>query len=249
VRGRLVVERAIAVVGARAATPYGVTQARRLASGLATLGFTIVSGLARGIDAAAHRGALDAGGATVAVLPGGLDPVTPAHHAALAEAIAARGALVSERPAGTAVHPGMFLRRNRLIAALGEATVVVEAASHSGALDTAAWARRLGRPLLAVPGDVDREQSRGCLDLLRAGARPCAEAADVLAALPASAPAAGPAARLLAALDEEPRDLESLARGGALAAGEALAALLELEWSGLAVAVPGQRWRRARAAG
>jgi DNA processing protein len=244
VRGRLVATRAVAVVGARAATPYGRAQAHRLARDLAALGITIVSGLARGIDAAAHRGALDGAGSTVAVLPGGLAPVTPLHHEALAAEIADHGALASEHPAGTDVHPGMFLRRNRLIAALGEATVVVEAAERSGALDTAAWARRMGRPVLAVPGDVDREQSRGCLALLRAGARPCADAQDVLAAVPALASGASATARVLQALAAEPRDLESLARAGSLGPGETLAALLELEWSGLAAALPGQRWRR-----
>src|SRR6185503_14015424 len=133
-------------------------------------GFTVVSGLARGIDAAAHRGALDAGAGTVAVLPGGLDAIAPRHHRGLAEEIATRGGLLTEVASGEP-HPGHFIRRNRLIAALGAATLVVEAAERSGALSTAAAARRLGRPVLAVPGDVDRATSRGCHALIRAGAR------------------------------------------------------------------------------
>src|SRR5439155_1170886 len=162
--------RAVAIVGSRAATPYGLERAGRLAADLARLGLVIVSGLARGIDAAAHRCALEAGGVTVAVLPGGLDAITPATHLGLAQRIARRGALLSEWPAAYGVRPGLFVRRNRLIAALSQATVVVEAAEKSGALSTAAVARRLGRPLLAVPGDVDRPTSRGCNALLRAGA-------------------------------------------------------------------------------
>ena len=176
-------ERAVAIVGARAATPYGLGMARRLAADLARLGIVVVSGLARGIDAAAHEGALEAGGRTVAVLPGGLDVIAPAHHAQLARRIRGSGALASEHPAGTRVFRGSFLERNRLIAALSAATVVVEAAERSGALSTATVARRLGRIVLAVPGDIDRATSRGCNALIRSGAGVCEGARDVLAAL------------------------------------------------------------------
>jgi len=247
----------IAIVGARAATAYGRGVAHRLAGDLARLGYVVASGLARGIDAAAHDGALAAGGRTVAVLPGSLDRVTPPEHAPLAARIAARGALVAEWDRGVAPRAVRFLQRNRLIAALSAATVVVEAAERSGALSTAAAARRLGRPVLAVPGDVDRASSRGCHALLRRGARVCEGAADVLAAIAApagtsrvsrrarvagSTVAATPAARLAAALDREPRTVDVLATRAGLAPGEALALLVELEWSGLAAAHAGARW-------
>jgi DNA processing protein len=239
--------RAVAIVGSRAATPYGLEHAERLAADLAGLGIVIVSGLARGIDAAAHRGALAAGGVTLAVLPGGLDAITPTSHVGLARRIARRGALLSEWPGAFPVGRGMFVRRNRLIAALAGATVVVEAAERSGALSTAAVARRLARPLFAVPGDVDRPTSRGCNALLRAGARFCESAADVVRALPAPAipvEAGSDESRLAAVLGAEPLPAETLAARAGVAIGLALAGLLRLEWMGEAVAHPGQRWSR-----
>jgi DNA processing protein len=241
-------ERAVAVVGSRAASPYGMAQAGALAADLARLGYAVVSGLARGIDGAAHRGALAAGGASVAVLPGGLDEVTPRHHAALAETLCERGGLVSERASGPPPFRATFLERNRLIAAMTAATVVVEAARRSGALSTAAAARRLGRPVLAMPGDVDRETSRGTHALIRAGASLCECAADVLRVVAPAAAAGGSGAagtRLRAALRAEPRTADELAAAAGLGVGEALAVLLELEWAGAALAVPGQRWKSA----
>ncbi len=184
---------AVAIVGSRAATPYGVAVARRLAADLARLGVWIVSGLARGIDAAAHEAALDAGGDTIAVLPSGLDTITPPAHAPLAARIAARGALVTEIATGGPRFRGQFIERNRLIAALAAATVVVEAAEASGALSTASAARRLGRTVLAVPGDIDRPTARGCHALLRSEAMLCEHAHDVLKAI---AVAATPDARV-----------------------------------------------------
>jgi DNA processing protein len=174
---------AVAVVGSRAATTYGLSFAARLAGDLARIGAVVISGLARGIDAAAHRGAIDAGGTTIAVLPSGLDDVVPRHHRALAEEIVAHGALLTEHASGTPIFRASFVERNRLIAALAAATVVVEAAARSGALSTAAVAMRLGRPCLAVPGDVGRDNARGCHALLRAGAKVCEGAADVLDAI------------------------------------------------------------------
>ncbi len=238
---------AVGIVGSRAATAYGLSFAGRLAADLAALGVVVVSGLARGIDAAAHRGALDHGGTTVAVLPGGLDQVTPSYHRELAETIARRGAIVSEWPGDVPVRSGLFVRRNRLIAALSRATVVVEAAERSGALATAAAARRLGRVVFAVPGDVDRPTSRGCNALIRAGAVPCENVADVMLALSASARTgaeSSPGARLLAVLETRPRSAETLAHDAGLGIDAALAGLLALEWSGLAIAHPGQRWSR-----
>ncbi|MCC6347984.1 MAG: DNA-protecting protein DprA [Candidatus Eisenbacteria bacterium] len=238
-------ERCVAIVGSRAASPYGTELSRRLAADLAALGLTVVSGLARGIDAAAHQGALSGAGATIAVLPSGLDRVTPEHHATLAADVARRGTLLSEFAAGPPFGPGAFVRRNRLIAALAEVLVVSEAAERSGALTTAAAARALGRTVLAVPGDADRPTSRGTLALLRTGARPCADAGDVLAALRAvgqPAQAADPAARLAAALDGTPRTLDDLAARARMEPQAALAELLRLEWAGIARARPGQRW-------
>ncbi len=258
--------RAVALVGARAASPYGLAVASRLARDLSRLGMVVVSGLARGIDAAAHRGSLEAGGRTVAVLPSGLDCVTPRHHRGLADAIAAQGALVTELPCGGPRFRGEFVRRNRLIAALAAATVVVEAAAESGALTTAAVARRLGRAVLAVPGDADRPTARGAHALLRGGARLCEDAGDVAAAVAqwqaraglsmtgseavgsaaAGAPdaAAGTEERLLAALAGGPGALEAVAAAAGLALPEALAGLLALQWAGVVMAMPGQRWAR-----
>lgn len=236
----------VAIVGARAATPYGLRVAALLSRDLAAVGITVVSGLARGIDSAAHRGALEAAGATVAVLPAGLDHVTPRHHLALSREIAGRGALFSEYASGPPWGRGAFVRRNRLIAAQSSAVVVVEAAKESGALATAQVARSLGRPLFAVPGDVDRPQSEGCLALLRDGARVCGSAADVLAVV--ARPAARAESRLLEALGAEPRSLESIAERSGLALPETLAALLRLRWAGAAEDCAGQRWRRVGAA-
>ena len=251
------VRQAVAVVGSRAASPYGVDQAHRLAGDLVRLGFVVVSGLARGIDAAAHRGALAAAGRTVAVIPSGLDHITPPEHRPLADEIAVRGVLLSEWASGGPRGPGVFVRRNRLIAALACATVVVEAAARSGALSTAAAARRLGRPVLAVPGDVDRDTARGCHALLRRGALVCEQAADVLAAIggaggpaPADAgdpDAATPESRMLRAMDGVPRTVETLAAAAGLSVPQALAALLALQWAGAASAQPGQRWTRGGA--
>ncbi len=273
----------VAIVGARASTEYGRTFAHRLAADLAGLGVVIVSGLARGIDAAAHLGALDAGGATIAVLPGSLDRITPPSHAELAQRIVgSSGALVAEWERDVHVTRGLFLERNRLIAGLSLATVVVEAAHRSGALATAAIARKLGRPVLAVPGDIDRPSSRGCNALLRAGALWCEGARDVLDALgpvalaphaaarnpandaiaaaageprageaprvcaAAQEPMASDAARVAAILDAEPRELGAVSRRAGLTPERVLAALLELQWSGVAATHPGPRWSAGR---
>lgn len=241
-------QRCVAIVGSRAASAYGLACAAQLARDLAALGFTIVSGFARGIDAAAHRGALDAGGRTLAVLPSGLDRLTPPQHAALAREIVREGALLSEVASGPPFGRGAFVKRNRLIAALSAATIVAEASPTSGALSTAAAAARAGRPVFAVPGDIDRPTSRGTLDLLRAGARVCADAGDVLAVLgSASGDARSPRTRVHAALDATARTLEDLSRRAGLSPAEVLAELLPLTWAGVAAGEPGQRWRRGAA--
>jgi len=187
---------AVAVVGSRRATPLGLQVAGDLGRGLAAAGFTVVSGLARGIDAASHRGALDGGGRTIAVLGSGLDRIYPVEHRALAESIAARGAVVTEFPFGWAPLQRNFPERNRIIASLTWATVVVEAAQGSGSLITADLAADEGRAVYAVPGSVDEPNALGTNDLLRSGALLCRGAADVLEDLaPQIVEAAGSIAR------------------------------------------------------
>jgi len=171
---------AIAVVGARRATTWGAGFAERLAFDLARAGFTVVSGLARGIDAAAHRGALDGGGRTVALLGSGLDRIYPDEHRRLADRIAARGALATELPFGTPPLGRHFPERNRLIAGMSWATVVVEAASGSGSLITAGLALEAGRIVFAVPGPPGEPNAEGTNGLLRAGAHCCRGAQDVI---------------------------------------------------------------------
>ncbi|TYK48319.1 DNA-processing protein DprA [Actinomadura decatromicini] len=159
--------RSVAVVGSRAASPYGMRAASDFASELADRGWTVISGGALGIDAAAHRGALAADGRTVAVFANGVDVPYPASNEGLFAEIARRSLLVSESPPGTHPHRLRFLIRNRVIAALSRGTLVVEAEARSGALNTAAWAARLGRMVMAVPGPITSRTSVGCHRLLR----------------------------------------------------------------------------------
>jgi DNA processing protein len=171
---------AIAIVGTRHATQYGLRQAERLAGCLAQAGLTIVSGLARGIDAAAHRGALSAGGRTVAVLASGVLNVYPPEHEKLAEQVAAQGAVLSEAPSRAVPLSGAFPQRNRIISGLSLGAVIVEAGDRSGALITARHAMEQGREVFAVPGRVDGRTARGCHRLIRDGAKLVETADDVL---------------------------------------------------------------------
>ncbi len=182
VLGRLLREDglAVAVVGSRRATPYGIEQAERIAGDLAARGFTIVSGLARGIDAASHRGALASGGRTVAVLGSGLDRIYPPEHLKLAREIADRGAVLTEFPFGAAPLKRHFPERNRVIAWLSWTTIVIEASRDSGSLITAGLAADEGRTVHAVPGPVGSPGSEGTNALLRDGALLCRGADDVL---------------------------------------------------------------------
>jgi DNA processing protein len=182
VKGRLLPRDglALAIVGTRHATRYGLQQAERLAGSLARGGLTIVSGLARGIDAAAHRGALAVGGRTLAVLGGGLLNVYPHEHGQLAEQVAAQGALLSEAPLRAVPQGGTFPQRNRIISGLALGTLVVEAGERSGALITARHAMEQGREVFAVPGRVDGRTARGCHRLIRDGAKLVETADDVL---------------------------------------------------------------------
>lgn len=179
---------AVAVVGSRGCTAYGRRAAERIAAGLVRAGVTVVSGLARGIDGAAHRGALDAGGRTIAVLAGGLSRIYPPEHADLADEVARSGALITETPMTVDPQPGMFPARNRIISALSRAVVVVEANERSGALITATHAAEQGREVFAVPGNVDSPASAGCLELIRKGARLVRTADDILEDLRGIAP-------------------------------------------------------------
>ena len=173
-------ERAVAIVGTRASTAYGEHVAADLAAGLVERDVTVVSGGAYGIDGAAHRATLATDGFTVAVLAGGIDIPYPAGHAALLHRIGQQGLVVSEYPPGVRPARHRFLTRNRLVAALSGATVVVEAGARSGAANTAAWARALGRGVCAVPGPVTSSASVGCHALLRSGAELVTRAADVV---------------------------------------------------------------------
>jgi DNA processing protein len=171
---------AVAIVGTRHASTYGRQQAERLAGGLARAGLTIVSGLARGIDAAAHRGALQAGGRTVALLGSGVLNIYPPEHVELADQVRAQGAVISEQPPNSEPLSGSFPQRNRLISGMSLGVVVVEAAERSGALISARLAMEQGREVFAVPGRIDSRTSRGCHRLIRDGARLVESVDDVL---------------------------------------------------------------------
>jgi DNA processing protein len=229
----------VAVVGARACSPYGTAVALSLGRELAAAGVLVISGLARGIDAAAHRGALAGGGPTAAVLGCGIDRDYPRAHAQLAAEVAATGLIVSEYPPGVEPAPWRFPARNRIVAALAQATVVVEARERSGALITADLALDEGREVMAVPGEITSALSNGTNALLRIGATPVTSSADVLAAigfeaLPPAVPAVGDeAAAILALVADGPTGVDELARRSGLGAGQLASALVELELAGL----------------
>ncbi|MGH2375526.1 MAG: DNA-processing protein DprA [bacterium] len=252
---------AVAIVGSRRATAYGLAAARRLAFDLALAGVTVTSGLARGIDASAHQGALDGGGQTIAVLGSGGDCIYPPEHRGLADAIAASGAVVTELPPGTPPLAGHFPRRNRIISGMSAGVVVVEGAADSGALVTVDCALDQGREVFAVPGSVFSEHSRAPHGLLRQGARIVESAGDILDELGLSsdsgaAPSAGSASarmvqqtggtgtdgemRLLNELGPGPRSLDDLVHASGLAASTVAALVTLLEVRGLIQVLPGQ---------
>lgn len=237
----------VAIVGSRAATPHGVAMARALARDLAGAGLTIISGLARGIDTAAHLGALDGGGRTVAVLGSALDRLYPVENAALAHAAAERGAVVSEFPLGTGPQAANFPRRNRVIAGWGRGVVVVEAAKRSGALVTARCANDEGRDVMAVPGHPSQEASAGANALIRDGAKLVRHAADVAEELKIELPTRpAEADPVLAALSAEaPRSLEEVQRQTGRPAAEVLGRLAELELASRVRRLPGALFVRA----
>jgi DNA processing protein len=229
---------AVAVVGARGCSGYGSRVARTLGRELAAAGLVVVSGLARGIDAEVHRGALEAEGLTVGVLGCGIDRDYPAAHRELAARIAQDGLVVSEYAPGVQPAPWRFPARNRIVAGLALATVVVEARERSGALITADLALEEGRDVFAVPGEITSRLSDGSNGLLRLGAIPLLSAADVLEHLGVEAPPKGAAAigaaaeQVLAAIRAGALTADEVARSTSLAAGAVAAALVELELAG-----------------
>ena len=229
----------VAVVGTRNSTPYGERVARQLVAALARAGACVVSGMARGIDAIAHRVTLEEGGATIAVLGTGIDVPYPVGHRTLQQAIARRGLLIAELPPGTRAFPGCFPRRNRIIAALADVTIVVEAGIQSGALNTAHQALDLDRDVGAVPGPIDAPQSEGTNRLVRDGAVIIADIADALALAGLTPPVRVPrefadadVAAVWAALAGGPLDSDALCARSSLPAHRCLAAISDLEVQG-----------------
>lgn len=254
---------ALAIVGSRNPTTGGRRLASRFAADLARRGLVVVSGLAVGIDAAAHRGALEADGLSVAVCGTGLDTIYPRTHAALAEQLIAEGALVSEWPPGTPALPAHFPRRNRIISALSLGTLVVEAALRSGSLITARLAAEQGREVFAIPGSIDNPLARGCHTLIRQGAKLVESVADILEELPpglASAReqqlplthCANPplievpeeSRTLLNAMGYTPVTVDELVERVGLTAQVLSSMLLAMELQGLVEALPGGRYGR-----
>ncbi|WP_248320855.1 MULTISPECIES: DNA-processing protein DprA [unclassified Caballeronia] len=270
-KGRLDVlqSRAVAIVGSRNATPQGAEDARRFARALSDAGLAVVSGLALGIDAAAHRGALDGRAGTIAVIGTGADLVYPAQNHTLAHEIARDGAILSEWPLGTPARSANFPQRNRLIAGLSSGVLIVEAAMRSGSLITARLAAEIGRDVFAIPGSIHAPLSQGCHRLIKQGAKLVETPEDVLeefgfpaaqapasgrrgkprapsaswasARVPADAPT-DDAERVLAALGHAPATLEILAERTDLDGAALQGALLQLELAGLAAALPGGRY-------
>jgi DNA processing protein len=224
---------AVAIVGARACSPDGAPVARMLGRELAGSGVVVVSGLARGIDGEAHRGALESDGHTVAVLGCGIDRDYPAAHTMLARSIGERSLIVSEYEAGVEPAPWRFPARNRIIAGLCAATVVVEARERSGALITADFALEEGREVFAVPGEITSALSAGVNALLRLGATPLTGAADVLESLGIQSPP-NRTVEGNPLLDLLPATADELVRKTGLGVGEVIAALAELDVAGLA---------------
>jgi DNA processing protein len=238
--------RAVGVVGARSCSPYGAQVARMLGRELAAAGLVVVSGLARGIDGEAHRGALESGGPTVGVLGCGIDRDYPAANASLSRRMEDGGLVVSEYEAGVEPAPWRFPARNRIIAGLCEAVVVVEARERSGALITADFALEEGREVFAVPGEITSALSVGSNALLRLGATPLTGSGDVLEALGieraeavADPDVSDAARRVLGVVRDTPSGADELVARASLEAGAVSVALTELELAGLVAAADG----------
>lgn len=242
----------LGVVGSRNATPQGLQTAETFARALAAKGLTIVSGLALGIDSAAHRGALAASGPTIAVIGTGADRVYPARNKELAIAIAEQGAIISEFPLGTPAIASNFPRRNRIISGLSRGILVVEAALESGSLITARLAGEQGREVFAIPGSIHSPVARGCHKLIRQGAKLVETAQDILEELgdfseeanspiSSSDPADNP---VLSAIGYDPCGLDELVERTGLPADQLLGELLMLELAGAVAALPGNSYQR-----
>lgn len=243
--------RGLAMVGSRNATPQGQQTAESFARALAGTGLVIISGLALGIDAAAHRGALAVGGQTVAVIGTGADRIYPARNRDLAIAIAEHGAIVSEFPLGTPAIAANFPRRNRIISGLARGVLVVEAAPESGSLITARLAGEQGREVFAIPGSIHSPVARGCHKLIKQGAKLVETAGDVLEELgdiaePARQVEADSSteAPLLAALGHDPCSLDELVERTGLSTEQLLGELLAFELAGQLATLPGNRYQR-----
>ncbi|OYW66100.1 MAG: DNA protecting protein DprA [Hydrogenophilales bacterium 16-64-46] len=244
----------LGVVGSRNATAQGVRDAEAFAQALSDAGLTIVSGLALGIDAAAHRGGLAGTGSSVAIVGTGLDRIYPARNKALAHQLVERGLIVSEFPLGTAPLPGHFPRRNRLISGLSRGVLVVEAAPDSGSLITARVATEQGREVFAMPGSIHSPLSRGCHALIKQGAKLVESAADILDELAwhtrltpprfAEASAHSPADPVLDAFDGAPTTADALAERTGLTLDTLSAKLLTLELEGHIASLPGGRYQK-----
>lgn len=258
-------ERAVTVVGTRRTTAYGRDACQHLVRGLAKAGCTIVSGLARGIDAVAHHAALDAGGRTIAVLGSGVDVIYPPEHAALAEQVVEHGALISELPLGSRPEAKNFPRRNRILSGLSQACLVVEAPDDSGALITVGHALEQGRDVFAVPGSIFSPASHGTNRLIQDGAKPILNSDDVLrelnlfswsgstlvAAPPRQAPMQAPLledveSRLLRAIGYEPVHIDEVVRQTSLPVTTVSSTLALLELKGLVKPAGGMHYLRAK---
>ncbi len=255
-------QKAIGIVGSRGMTTYGQRTTERLATGLSRAGFTIVSGLARGVDGVAHRAALNAGGRTIAVLAGGLARIYPPEHTQLADEVAEMGALITETAMQLDPQAGMFPARNRLISGLSLGVIVIEANERSGALITARHALEQNREVFAVPGPVDAPASAGCLQLIRNGAKLVRNVDDVLEDLggigvrsanspaKASAPTLPPpelegdAKRIWEVLAGEPRFIDQLVRDLGMTVPQVNKTLMEMELRSLVRRLPGSRYER-----
>lgn len=257
VRGAIPEARSVAVIGARRCSAYGLEMASDIGRGLGAAGVSVVSGAAIGADGAAHGGAIEGGSPPVAVLGSGVDVAYPRRNAELIEAVAAKGAVVSEYPPGTPAGKWRFPARNRLVAALAEAVVVIEGERGSGSLITVDFAQDLGRPVLAVPGHVTSPYSEAPNELIFSGAQLVRGADDVLALLEITPALEGAGPAGLAAMEREvfeavggaPISIDALAEATSVLPGDLLAVLAGLELRGLVRAVGGRYERTARAMG
>jgi len=252
-RIELLAAQALAIVGSRNATPGGAANAEAFARELSDAGFAIVSGLALGIDAAAHRGGLNGASSSIAIVGTGLDIVYPGRNQSLAHELAMQGLLLSEFPLGTKPLAGNFPRRNRLISGLSRGVLVVEAAPQSGSLITARYALEQGREVFAIPGSIHSPLSKGCHQLIKQGAKLVETAQDILEELGAvaapardSEPAAAHDSPSLAALGHDPIDIDTFCTRSGLTAEKASAMLLSLELDGRIARLPGGKFQRIR---